>query len=308
MSDNDGTNFEEMSRKRVRLDLDNSSVREFARDDSTLPNETIKIEETILCKTDCELVIDSLLQSIQNNPIMKVFPRFLFKHMVAQRLISNLVIMEEELEQLRNDRIMKVLYSNDLLPNSSCILMYTKDYLDDITSLLHDSPSFNNTKNTKSYDEELSFHAVTAFLKIAQETDNISFSEDQLLQYGMSDRHHIDYIVQTGYLRCRRFTTSSEDMFWLAHPRSGSCVSLLRVMEQHIIASIRRTKYKELSSKQILKIVAKNFNIPAGELKVDQFEPCLLDLINRKLVKKVLIPGSTVGYAMDYILRLESDY
>jgi hypothetical protein len=273
----------------------------------------------ILDKTDSELVMDSLLSLVfGRNPLTKSFPRVVFQHMLAHRLVNNPGGLEEDLRALRQQRVVKSLYTEDLLPKSGSAFMYTRDYLKDIERLLTNPPLFHDTRagnpvSSHNVDmaRALALNAIQSFMIIVQETDNLSFSKSELQSLGFKDAEHVDYIQKLGYLRFRRANTTIEDMYWLGHPQIGSCISSFRMIEQQVLPSIRRMKYKELSSKQILKLVVKHqLQDKEGSpskvnVTIDHFEPYLVDLLGRNLVKKVLIPSSTVGYMTDYILRLE---
>lgn len=295
-------------KRSAESDGDENSEQRFEKRPKALANEQV-LDEEFAEKLDCEFVLEDI--SVTNST------NFVFMHMIHQVLSLNKSIVDEEITYLRKDRrSVKMLHCSDLLASAH------KDSAADVSAIISTPKMIKTIEETmtSNTDDAVMQSALQKFRILLLDSDLVSVSHQTLLgkvreeclqvsgtTFPIFDEEEIERLMFACFLRRRLANQGSGDSFyWISHPQLFQVAKSLRDLELRIMTAIRRTKYKELSAKQAMKVFSGFQN--RGEASTHspsfQWKYHLLDLTGRNLVKKVDIPGNSSDH---YILRLRSD-
>jgi len=236
-----------MSKKRKIIDACNDVDREFVMHDCISDHSKMVTENAIL-----SILRHVPLQSKQMNGTIHdkiLIPRGVFLHQLFA-IVQNKTLVHAEVQQLKEDGIVKLLYCSNQDGPSNYFIMIMHDYFDSIQSMIDDlclKSSGDDSNDTMALHKSRA-DSLEKFCTYAVSSKNISIFKEDIQKELSSDE--ISDVVKAGYLSYRRDSASTEDIYWYSHPSFGYLNEWIRLTREYVTNTIQRKKYKEISCKR----------------------------------------------------------
>ncbi|RYH28274.1 hypothetical protein EON65_12805 [archaeon] len=184
--------------------------------------------EALAALTDVELVTADIMSKCGGEG-----PVIIFQHMIEHELSKNLSIVQTEIERLRRSKKYKIMHHFGLGGRSASVaIMLTEQYVLDLQHKLRSSPML-----------------CTRFSSWIREQTNISVSLNELHSTTGLTAEDVSVLCDLGFLRQRGDIADSQQAYWLSHPAVTYVAYHLASAERFILAAIKRTRFKEMNSK-----------------------------------------------------------
>eukprot|EP01031_Cornospumella_fuschlensis_P028651 gene28651-34593_t len=179
--------------------------------------------------TDVELISTDIRAKCESD-----CPVVIFQHMVEHEL-SNLSIVQSNLVYLRESKKYKILHYFGLGGRSAAVaFMLTEQYVLDLQQKLAKSSPL----------------LYAQFSEWIMEKTNISVSASELHDLVGLSTEDISVLCDLGFLRQRSDVLAEEQRaYWVSHPAITYVGYHLASAERFVLAAIKRTRFKEMNSK-----------------------------------------------------------
>jgi len=170
-------------------------------------------------------------------------PRIALKNQLYS-VVGSRTKVDQEINRLRENFDIKM-FKTSLGPEQYCV-MFTDDYVEYIRSLYSDHTSKDVDRKAKGKPMPL---CLTKFItEVVTSYSEVSIDRDYLIKRKKFKDTDITELIKIGVL-----TGKDVSSWWLAIPCAGKFMKIIRKGRQGTLQIIRRTKYKEINSQELLK-------------------------------------------------------